>query len=357
MLSKNPRPAGARGYYSRTSVLRGSATYSAAGAGTVARVQAMAARMADGPRNGRTVSRPAGGATLTVHVLAGVGPESGESATFSRILRGIHERAKLEISERPGLERLRIAVHRLPPGGFHPGGAVLPVFRRVRAGDRHGALLVHRFRETAEECVLRRIAAVSVLASHEGTGIDVIETDDTAISSMVGCLHAAGHTRIGFLARDETVADACAERRFLGFVQGLTGCGLTLNRDWVLGIRGDSPLLNPEQAAEAAVRASRRSAVTAWVCADDPQAYRLMRSLQAGGMRVPQDCSVTGFGGIEPPAGLPRATSLRVPHEHVGATALTRVINRILYPSSPQRRIVIEPQVVPGESIAAPCRR
>jgi LacI family transcriptional regulator len=114
--------------------------------------------------------------------------------------------------------------------------------------------------------------------------------------------------------------------------------------------------MDPERVAERAARLVTQSGVTAFVCAADHQAYPLIQGLQARGIRVPLDCSVTGFDGLEPPPGLPKATSVRVAHEHIGSSALTRMINRIMYPSSPTRKILVNAQYVPGETIAAPRR-
>ena len=61
----------------------------------------------------------------------------------------------------------------------------------------------------------------------------------------------------------------------------------------------------PDALADAVAAATRRDCVTAWVCAADHQAYQLIADLQARGLRVPQDCSVTGFDGNVPPPGLP----------------------------------------------------
>ena len=79
-----------------------------------------------------------------------------------------------------------------------------------------------------------------------------------------------------------------------------------------------------------------------------------MQDLAARGIRVPEDCSVTGFDGLEPPAGLRRATSMRVPHEHIGSSALTRLVNRMAHPASPRRKILVEAELVAGETIAPP---
>jgi LacI family transcriptional regulator len=184
----------------------------------------------------------------------------------------------------------------------------------------------------------------------------VIDTDDeAAVSSLVGSLHDAGHTQIGFLSWNYPVDGHWVGRRFSGFAKGLDSRGLMLNRGWVLNV-GGGLRLDPDHVAEMAARAVTDSGVTAWVCAADHQAYPLISSLQARGIRVPEDCSVTGFDGLESPPGLPRATSVRVAHEHIGSSALTRMINRIMYPSSPTRRILVSAQPVPGETIAPPRR-
>jgi len=316
----------------------------------------MAEKMGAGPRRGRDTSRHATGATLLVDVLVGIPAGEVATATFPRILKGIHGRAELEIRERPEIERIKIAVRYQAPGDFQPEAEHWPSPGPVRNRERHGTILVYPFEESAVDLLSRRTLAVSVLESYSRLGIDVIDTDDAAISSMVGCLHAAGHARIGFLSWDYPVEGHWVERRFEGFVKGLCDHGLSLHWGWVLNGRRGGSRLNPAQVADAVARMTRQSGVTAWVCAADHQAYHLIASLESRGIRVPRDCSVTGFDGLEPPAGLPRAASMRVPHEHIGSSALTRMINRIMYPSSPQRKILVDARLDPGETIAAPGR-
>ena len=81
-----------------------------------------------------------------------------------------------------------------------------------------------------------------------------------------------------------------------------------------------------------------------------------MQGLQARGLQVPEECSVTGFDGLEPPPGLRRVTSMKVPHEEIGASAVSRLLNRIVYPTSPRRKILVEARLVQGDSIAPPRR-
>jgi len=100
----------------------------------------------------------------------------------------------------------------------------------------------------------------------------------------------------------------------------------------------------------------KHDGVTAWVCAADHQAYRLMDELQARGIRVPEDCSVTGFDGLEPPQTMRRLASIRVPHEDIGASAVARLLSRIVHPKAPRRKILVEGLLVEGETIAPPPR-
>jgi LacI family transcriptional regulator len=319
------------------------------------RVQEMAAKISGCSKLDLHAPRHLGGKDLTVDVLVGVPAGRVATATFPLILKGISDRAEIEVRERPEIGNLKIAISFPAPGDFHPDAGCRAGTSESREGGLHGVILIYPFEESAVESVLRQGCAVSVLESYDRLGIDVIDTDDeAAISSLVGSLHAMGHARLGFLSWDYPVGGHWVGRRFNGFVAGLEARGLGLESQWVLNAGEGHARMTPEEVADAAARAVRVSGVTAWVCAADHQAYPLIRSLQARGIRVPQDCSVTGFDGLEAPEGLPRATSVRVAHEHIGSSALTRMINRIMYPSSPPRKILVDAQPIPGDTIAAP---
>jgi LacI family transcriptional regulator len=348
MLSTTPRPAFRRRIFSRPQPPPPLGGGAAAGAPGSTQLQAIAAKILGGPE----ASRGSAAGVLSVEVLIGIPAGRVASATFPLILKGICDRAELETRGRPEIGSIRIAVRCEAPGEFRPeaGDGNAP----RTEGAPCGAILVYPFTQTAVESVLRRGAAVSVLECYSGLAIDTVDTDDeAAVSSLVESLHKAGHTRIGFLSWDYPVGGHWVSRRFSGFARGLGARGLGLNRDWVINV-DSGPRTDPERVAEKAARLVAQSGVTAFVCAADHQAYPLIRGLGARGIRVPVDCSVTGFDGLEPPPGLPRAVSVRVDHEHVGSSALTRMINRILYPSSPTRKILVNAQCVPGETIAAP---
>jgi LacI family transcriptional regulator len=350
MLSMNPRPAASRRYFSRTAFLRGPSGDAPPGASAKTKVYETASNMAGG-----SASQPIAGASLSIDVLVGIPAGKVVSATFPQILKGIHERAQVEVRERPEIGSIKVTVHRQAPVSFHPKSVGEGESPALDARGQHGTILVYPFTEAAVELVSRRDFTVSVLESYGSLGIDAIDTDDEeAISTLVGRLHGAGHSHIGFLSWDYPVGGHWAERRFNGFARGLRARGLTVNREWVLNAGDAGPKLDTEQVAQAAAHGIKTHGVTAWVCAADHQAYALMRSLQAMGIRVPDDCSVTGFDGLAAPDGLPRVSSASVAHEHIGSSAVTRMINRIMYPSSPTRKILVGAQPVPGETISPP---
>jgi LacI family transcriptional regulator len=95
-----------------------------------------------------------------------------------------------------------------------------------------------------------------------------------------------------------------------------------------LGLRGRPPGLPPDGGAPGARR---------------PRPARTARS--------------PGFDGLEPPQGLRRLASIRVPHEDIGASAVARLLSRIVHPNAPRRKILVEGLLVEGETVGPPPKR
>ena len=333
---------------SRTTVSRSLANHPAISTETRAKVHAMAEELGYRQSPGRAGRRHGKGArAITVGVLIGIPAENVVMATFPYILKGIRERAEME--------RVKVDVYYQSPDGFEQESNRQSLFRHIRNGDWRGTILIYPFTESAVEMIARKISTVAVLESYNHPSVDIIDTDDAeAVVSLVESLRSAGHKRIGFVSWQYPIGGHWVARRFSGYVEALFLHGLEFRPEWVLNVNKNSPRLTPTEVADAAARFIKESGVTACVCAADHQAYQLIQDLQARGIRVPEDCSVTGFDGLEPATDLPRATSMRVPHEHIGSSALTRLINRIEHPASPRRKILVEAQLVTGETIAPP---
>ncbi len=295
----------------------------------------------------RTLRRRRSGRPLTIGVVIGVSPANMALATFPYILKGIQERAEMD--------RIAVDVCYQDPMLLAPGAPRQALFRQIRAADWRGALLIYPFPHEAVAMIARKISTVALLEDYPEIGLDAIDVDDNAgIVALVRLLVARGHRRIGFTAWRYRVGVHWTLRRFGAFAEGIFGEGLEFHSDWALNVHKNSPRLEPPEIAREVARLTREAGVTAWVCAADHQAYHLVQDLRTLGLDVPRDCSVTGFDGIEPPPGAPRLTSMRVAHEDIGSSALVRLTSRMLNPKAPRRKILVEAEVVPGETVAAP---
>lgn len=333
---------------SRATVSRSLANHPAISAETRRLVQEMAAKLGYKQSPGRVARRGKKSRIFTIGVVIGV--PRGENltmVTYPHILKGIRDRAEIE--------RVTVDVSYQPPADISTEAGQLALMRQIRNNDWRGAILIHPFPEPAVALIASRISTVSVLESYDQPGIDIIDTDDApAILDLVLRLSAAGHKRIGFVSWTYPVGGHWVARRFSGYVEALFYQGLEFRPEWVINVHKNSPRLQPQEVSATVAKLFQDDKVTAWVCAADHQAYPLMQDLAARGIRVPEDCSVTGFDGLEPPAGLRRATSMRVPHEHIGSSAMTRLVNRMSFPAAPRRKILVEAELVEGQTIAPP---
>lgn len=332
---------------SRTTVSRSLANHPAISEDTRAKVQSLAAKMGYKGNPGRAIRRSRQSKPLTLGVLIGVPAKNVAMATFPFILQGIQERA--------AMEHVAIDVCFENPGTIDPSVRPKNIFRNIRIGDWRGAILIYPFPEQTVAMVTRKIPAVAVLESYTTPGVDTIDTDDSVgILALVTRLAEAGHTRIGFIAWEYPVVGHWETRRFGAFVEAIFSLGLQFHPDWAFNVHKGGLHINQDHLSGHVARLIREDKVTAWVCAADHQSYRLMEELAAKGIRVPEHCSVTGFDGLEPPQSMRRLASIRVPHEDIGASAVARILGRIVLPKSPRRKILVEGLLVEGETIAPP---
>ena len=334
---------------SRTTVSRSLTNHPSISADTRIRVQTLASQMGYRGQAARLIRRSRQSKPLTIGVIIGVPAENVALATFPYILQGIRDRADFE--------HVAVDVSYQSPATFDTSSKRHSIFRHMRRAGWRGAMLIYPFPEHAVAMISRKISTVSVLDEYAALGLDVIDVDDVSgFLSLVDRLVRLGHKRIGFVHWYYPVPSLWGYRRFGGYVEGIFRNGLEFNSDWVFNIHKAAPRYEAAEIAEKVCQKIHRDGVTAWVCAADHQAYSLIQELKARGVRGPLDCSITGFDGLEPPPQIPRATSLQVPHEEIGSSALARLTSRIQHPSSPRRKILVEPRFVEGNTVAAPPR-
>jgi LacI family transcriptional regulator len=284
---------------------------------------------------------------MTIGVLIGVPAQDVAMATFPFILQGIWERARAE--------RLTVDVCYENPASFDPSSKRNKLVGSIPDAEWRGAILIYPFTEASVATISKRISSVAVLESYKAPGVDTIDTDDSSgILLLVQRLAAIGHRRIGFLTWGYPVGGRWSVKRFGGYAEALLSCGLEFRPEWALNIHKSGTYLSSDELVDRVISLLLRENVTAWVCAADHQAYRLVKDLLTRGIRVPQDCSVTGFDGLPPPLGMPAVTSIQVPHGDIGSSAVSRLLGRIVDPNSVRRKILVEGRFVIGETTAPP---
>jgi LacI family transcriptional regulator len=332
---------------SRTTVSRSLSNHPAIHPETRAKVQSLAGKLGYRSTPTRVVRRSKQSKRLVVGVLIGMPTVNLGMATFPAVLKGIRDRA--------AIDHVSIEVVSRDPSELNSHNLRQPVFRQIRASDWRGLILIYPFAPEVVEQLSRKISTVSVLTEYDHLAIDTIDTDHSDIIGLIGRLSKLGHRRIGFVTWRYGVGGRWASRRFASYAEGMFQHGLEFRPEWTINVHGkQAHLLTHEAVADYVAQTSRDSGVTAWVCAADHQAYQLVADLRLRGLRVPEDVSVTGFDGIEPPPGLPQLTTLAVAHADIGAAAVSRLLSRILHPTSTRRKILVETNPVEGATIAAP---
>jgi LacI family transcriptional regulator len=332
---------------SRATVSRSLANHHSISEATRAKVQRAAASLGYRGKPDIILRRGRQSRQITLGVLIGVPAQDVAMATFPFILQGIWERARAE--------RMSVDVCYENPASFDASAKKQKLLRNIPEGEWRGAILIYPFTEVAVATLAKRMPAVAVLECYKAPGVDTIDTDDSSgVLLLVQHLKAQGHRRIGFLTWGYPVGGHWSVKRFGGYAEALLSSGLEFRPEWALNIHRSGTYLSSDEISERVISLLARDRVTAWVCAADHQAYRLVKDLNARGIRVPQECSVTGFDGLPPPLGMPAVTSIQVPHGDIGASAVTRLLGRIVDPNSVRRKILVEGRLVLGETTAAP---
>lgn len=331
---------------SRTTVSRCFTNHPKINPETRSAVFQLAAKLGYDYRAPRNVVARRSSARNTIAVLIGV-PESNRQAvdTISELVTGISERAAAGQHE--------IQLHYIDPVLFRLAPRARKILPGVDHSDWMGAILLYPFHEETVTNLMSKFPTVSLLDDYDTAEIDCINPDeDRGISRMVQHLHDLGHRRIGFMSWKYPVATPWVGRRLGAYVENLYRLGLTFDPDLVLNVRRQDQI--PLEELSRQVAGLTRNGVTGWVCAADHQAYRLLADLKTLGVRVPGDCSVTGFDGVKPPRGLPQLTTMRTPFRDMGFSAVVSLLRRVDNPSTPRRHIMVSGRVVVGKTTARP---
>ena len=164
--------------------------------------------------------------------------------------------------------------------------------------------------------------AVALAVAGDHANLPAIDIDHAAgAEEMVRYLIGLGHKRIGFISGPLTVSTA--RSRHQGFVSGVTAAGLAAD----LVEEGDFTYAGGQAAA---LNVLRRGEPTAIFAANDQMALGVLAACRAGGIVVPGDMSVVGFGNTSAAEhAVPALTTVSMPRHQLGVEAMQAVVDAL----------------------------
>ena len=173
----------------------------------------------------------------------------------------------------------------------------------------------------------------------ERSAYDLVGIDNFDAGSRLGELMvAAGAKRVAFLHFRESASTI--RRRLRGVAQSVIDAGLRWGRRNVIELQlGDAHAL--------AEVMQGRNPPEAIVCANDRTASFVIQTLSAIGLKVPEDVRVSGFDDLAYARGSKtQLTTMRQPCEELGRVALRTLVERILHPELPPRKILLTAELI-----------
>ncbi len=333
---------------SRATVSRCFTNHRAINPSTRARVFDLAAELGYRYMELRTQAsnRASRGSTLGVLICHPASPASDDRFESPRqiLLDGISQLAQLQ--------RVQLSVHYVDPDETTIEEESYQSINALRRGTWSGVLLIHAFPDQVIEALAARLPCVSLLEQYGHAHLNCVDVDhERGVSSLMDLLVEHGHQRIGFFSVHHALGTYWATHRFAAYFKKILAAGFSYRPADVINVSSAPPL--SEEDALRAMLAQTRDGVTAWACTNDYAAYAVISYLNANGVRVPEDVSVTGFDGIQPPNGLRAAATLETPFLEIGRTAGGRLLRLVERPFDPPQHILVAGQVRHGETVGS----
>jgi LacI family transcriptional regulator len=195
-------------------------------------------------------------------------------------------------------------------------------------------------------------------------GVDFVGSDELrGAYEATDHLIRLGHRRIGLVVEDIPISTM--RSRIGGFHQAMADAGLAVAPEEVHMIpsgrvSSGSPLWSPAEAYETARRiAASPDRPTALFVANDLFALGIYRGLAEAGLRIPEDMALVGYSDFFFANYLvPPLTTVHLPIEDVGATALELLLERVsgTSTSNEPKKVLLRPSLIVRDSCGSGSR-
>jgi DNA-binding LacI/PurR family transcriptional regulator len=223
-------------------------------------------------------------------------------------------------------------------------------------GDVDGIVLIYPLPEPFVANLVKTANVVSIEHAYPTLPVDVVAPAQSVdVMRAVERLHQLGHSRIGYAADDAARGNRLPQtQRFAGYLSGLRRAEMEFREKDVLSVPGLPGAAIARSDLAKAVAERIRLGVTALICSTDRQAYFLWKELASLKIRVPEDVSIIGIGGVKPIEGMKQLTMYRTPYHKLGLAAISRLQQRRQRPDSSPIFIEYPSTFIEGASIAPP---
>lgn len=206
----------------------------------------------------------------------------------------------------------------------------------LRPGVVDGMIIAsHVIEDRFLEAVAESGKPYVLVGRHPVESVSYVDVDNFG-AARTATMHLArlGHRRIGTITGPQNMIAGLD--RYQGYVEGLRGSGLALDRELVAA--GDFG----EESGHRAMHRLLERGVDAVFAANDTMALGALRAADERGARVPDDVALVGFDDIPAAArAQPPLTTVRQPIRHTGEAAVRLLLDLIADPSrAPQREFL-----------------
>ncbi len=211
------------------------------------------------------------------------------------------------------------------------------------------------------ESQVRQFAGVCpvVLLNWSMPGVNVssfMPDNRGGLRMAVEYLAARGHRRIAFFGLGPGKPCLHQPERFEGYLAGLKRVGLDIRDEYIVMFNERKPdYSDHDELTARAVRMLHRlpQPPTAVLTYGDEHCLTFMRFAGQLSWRMPGELSLIGFDNVDAcKYSEPALTSIDQPLERMAAAAVNDLVERIIEPDQPVRRVVFEVRLVERDSVA-----
>ena len=211
------------------------------------------------------------------------------------------------------------------------------------ASPKDGYLIIGTSEEQ-ERTLLSEAGLPSLLINRQAKDLHTssVNVDDTA-ATMDATEHliSLGHQNIAFIGGNKNFQNT--KHRLLGYQIAMERHNLPLENDHILF--GEFSEFSGYQQGKTILNMLHRP--TAAICASDPLAIGCMRALTEGGLRLPDDFAVIGFGNIEASKYVtPSLSTVSQPSQEMGAIAAATLIQMLENPIILSQKVRLKTNLV-----------